>query len=230
MQGRTCSRLNRACGAHSFYHLVRTYQYSRRHVEAEGHSQYAGSAQSRFTGGLYGQVSRLLAGQDAVDVGRLPDRSIGVDEAFAEFVQCRTAMEDEIVAELDLREEQAMLAAGLLSHFCSEERGERASHFWRRSTGPKGRASPRAPAAFGFRACDEGIRTLLEVDAFRAHAVGEPVMLIEADAGGEQKIGTDAHEHPSPLPVIDIEVVLDDPAVRDRKMPSVRLAVARSPS
>jgi len=52
------------------------------------------------------------------------------------------------------------------------------------------------------------------------------MMLIEADAGGERKVGTDADEHPSPLPVVDIEVVLNHPAVGDLKMPAVGFAVA----
>jgi hypothetical protein len=51
-------------------------------------------------------------------------------------------------------------------------------------------------------------------------------MLIEADARGERKIGTNAHEHPAPPPVIDVEVVLNDPPICDLKMPSVRFAVA----
>jgi hypothetical protein len=54
----------------------------------------------------------------------------------------------------------------------------------------------------------------------------QPMMLIETDAGGERKVGTDADKHPSPLPVVDIEVVLNHPAVGDLKVPSVRLAVA----
>src|ERR1700746_1887743 len=76
------------------------------------------------------------------------------------------------------------------------------------------------------RAFGEGIARLFEVDAFLAHPVRKPVMLIEADAGGERKIRTDAHEHPSPPPVIDVEVVLHDPSVCDLEMPSVGLAVA----
>src|ERR1700719_2360727 len=72
----------------------------------------------------------------------------------------------------------------------------------------------------------ERVGELLEVDALLTHAVGQPMMLIEADAGGERQVGTDADKHPSPLPVVDIEVVLDDPAVGDLKVPSVRLAVA----
>jgi hypothetical protein len=52
------------------------------------------------------------------------------------------------------------------------------------------------------------------------------MMLIEADAGGERQVGTDADKHPSPLPVVDIEVVLNHPAIGDLKMPAVRFAVA----
>src|ERR1700732_5556375 len=52
------------------------------------------------------------------------------------------------------------------------------------------------------------------------------MMLIEADAGGERQIGTDADEHPPPLPVVDIEIILDDPAVGDLQMPAVRFTVA----
>ena len=58
------------------------------------------------------------------------------------------------------------------------------------------------------------------------HALGQPMMLIEADAGGERQVGTDADKHPSPLPVVHIEVVLGHPAIGDLKMPAVRFAVA----
>jgi hypothetical protein len=33
------------------------------------------------------------------------------------------------------------------------------------------------------------------------------MMLIEADARGEWKVRADAHEHPSPVPVVDVKVV-----------------------
>ena len=81
------------------------------------------------------------------------------------------------------------------------------------------------PATFG-RASGEGIAALLEVVRLLAHTVRKPVMLIEADASREWKIRTDAHEHPSPAPVIDVEVVMHDPPVCDLEMPSVSLAVA----
>ena len=58
------------------------------------------------------------ATEDHCDLVGLPDCSIGIEQAFTEVVQCRAAMEDEVVAELDLREEQPMLAARLLPLPC----------------------------------------------------------------------------------------------------------------
>jgi hypothetical protein len=59
-----------------------------------------------------------LATEDRCDFVRLSDRSICIGQAFAELLQCRTAMKDSVVAELDLREEQKMPAARLLSLYC----------------------------------------------------------------------------------------------------------------
>ena len=42
-------------------------------------------------------------------------------------------------------------------------------------------------------------------------------MLVEADTGGEWKVGANAHEHSSPVPVVDVKVVLNDPALRELK-------------
>ena len=52
------------------------------------------------------------APEDHGDLVGLPDCSIGVQQSFTEVVQRRTAMKDEVVAKLDLREKQAMLTAG----------------------------------------------------------------------------------------------------------------------
>ena len=167
------------------------------------------------------------AAEDHGDLVGLSDCSIGVEQAFAEIVQCRAATEDEVVAKLDLREEQPVLAAGLLPLSCSEEgREARQPLLAAGQQVPRGERVGELLKALGRRAFDEGIGALLEVDALLTHAVGQPVMLIEADAGGERKVGTDADEHPSPLPVVDVEVVLDNPSVRDLQMPAVRLAVA----
>ena len=53
-----------------------------------------------------------------------------------------------------------------------------------------------------------------------------PVMLIEAHPGRERKVRADANKDPAPALVVDIKVVLHDPAVGDLKMPAVELLVA----
>src|ERR1700731_2540714 len=82
--------------------------------------------------------------------------------------------------------------------------------------------------AIGCRACQEGVGELLESDAALAQAIGQPMVLIEADTGGEWKVGAHAHEHSPPVPVVNVKVVLNDPAISDLKMPSVRDLIANS--
>src|SRR5215475_12241374 len=66
---------------------------------------------------------------------------------FSEIVQRRTATEDEVVAVLDLRKEQSVLAARLLSLSCGEEwREARQPFFGRRSPDLEGSASRRVLA------------------------------------------------------------------------------------
>src|SRR5260370_15018343 len=72
----------------------------------------------------------------------------------------------------------------------------------------------------GCRAFQEGIGELLESDAVLAQAIGQPMVLIEADTRGEWKVGADAHEHSSPVPLVNVKVVLNDPAISDLEMPS----------
>ena len=60
--------------------------------------------------------------EDHSDFVGLSDRSIGIEQSLAEVVQRCTTTEDEVVAELDLREEQSMLTARFLSLVCREER------------------------------------------------------------------------------------------------------------
>jgi hypothetical protein len=62
-----------------------------------------------------------LAAKNDGNLVRLSDGSIGVKQTFAEIVQRHTATEDEVVAVLDLRKEQAVLAASMLSLFCGKE-------------------------------------------------------------------------------------------------------------
>ena len=52
------------------------------------------------------------------------------------------------------------------------------------------------------------------------------MMLIETDSRRERQVRAHAHKHSTPAPVVDIEVVLHDPAVSDLQVPAVRLPVA----
>ena len=51
-------------------------------------------------------------------------------------------------------------------------------------------------------------------------------MLVEAHAGREREVGTQAHEHPAPLGVGQVKVVLVDPASRVLEMPAIALPIA----
>src|SRR6516164_10319136 len=70
-------------------------------------------------------------------------------------------------------------------------------------------------------AFEKGIGTLLKIDAFRAHALSQPVVLVEANARGKGQIGTDAHEHPTPVLVVDVKIILHDPTLRQLGVPAV---------
>jgi len=80
--------------------------------------------------------------------------------------------------------------------------------------------------ALGPPASEKSVGALLEVDPFLAHAVRQPVMLIETNPGREREVRAHANEDPAPALVVDIKVVLHDPAVCDLKMPAVELLVA----
>ena len=70
-------------------------------------------------------------------------------------------------------------------------------------------------------AFDKCIGTLLKIDAFGAHAVSQPMVLIEANARREGKIGTNANEHPTPTLVVNVKVILHDPALSQLQVPAV---------
>src|ERR1700730_1736096 len=56
---------------------------------------------------------------------------------------------------------------------------------------------------------------------------GYPVVLIQADPGGERKVRAYANEHLSPLSILYIEVVLVNPAILGFQMPLLSLADRR---
>ncbi|MFQ5929007.1 MAG: hypothetical protein ACE5MK_04870 [Acidobacteriota bacterium] len=51
-------------------------------------------------------------------------------------------------------------------------------------------------------------------------------MLIQANACREGKVRADSHEHPAPASVVQVEIVLLDPALLQLQMPAVFLLVA----
>ncbi|HKN10560.1 MAG TPA: hypothetical protein VJ376_13920 [Pseudomonadota bacterium] len=67
---------------------------------------------------------------------------------------------------------------------------------------------------------------MLKVDAFLAHAVCQPMMLVEADPRRERQVGTHAHEHAAPSLVVDVEIEVYDPALGKLQMPAVYRPVA----
>jgi hypothetical protein len=80
----------------------------------------------------------------------------------------------------------------------------------------------------GCRASQEGVGELLESDTALAQAIGQPVVLIEADTGGEWKVGAHADEYSTPAPIVDVKIVLNDPTLSDLEMPSIRDLIANS--
>jgi hypothetical protein len=65
----------------------------------------------------------------------------------------------------------------------------------------------------GFGAPHESVRALLKVDAFVAHTVCQPMMLVEADPRRERQVGAHGHEHAAPSLVIDVEIELYNPTL-----------------
>jgi hypothetical protein len=54
------------------------------------------------------------------------------------------------------------------------------------------------------------------------------VVLIEAHSGSKRKVWAQADEHSSPAGIVEVEVVLDDPALRHLEVPTIILLVAVS--
>src|SRR5580704_313402 len=70
-------------------------------------------------------------------------------------------------------------------------------------------------------AAQKGIRTLVEINAFFAHALCQAVVLGRTDARREQQVGAHAHEHRPPALIVYVKVVLHHPALRELQMPAV---------
>jgi hypothetical protein len=72
----------------------------------------------------------------------------------------------------------------------------------------------------------ERIGALLEIDLLLAHPDGQPVMLVQAYPSREGKVWTHPDEHSSPAGVVEVEVVLNDPALSHLEMPAIVLLIA----
>ena len=64
----------------------------------------------------------------------------------------------------------------------------------------------------GVTAAQEGVGGLLKVDVLLLHTPGEPVMLVETEACGKGEVWAQTDEHPAPVAIVDVEVVLHDPS------------------
>ena len=124
-----------------------------------------------------------------------------------------------------------MLAARLSALSFAEERGEAGEPFLAAARQILGRQGVgQLLETLRCAAAQKSIRALLEIEVLLMHAVGQPVMLIETDPRREWQIRAHANEHPAPAPVVNIEVVVHDPAVGDLQVPAVRFPVADRPS
>jgi hypothetical protein len=62
--------------------------------------------------------------------------------------------------------------------------------------------------ALGDTAAHQGIGALLTVDTLRPEPIGQPVMLVQTDPRREGKVRAEPDEHPAPVAIVDVEVVL----------------------
>ena len=166
---------------------------------------------------------RDLATEDGREFRGLPNGAIRIEQALTEGVQCRPPAEDQVVRVLDLREEEPMLTARGSSLRRREERGEGPQPLLRTAVDVAGgQAVGEGLQSGGIAARQERIGLLAKPNPLRAQAGRDPVMLIEAHSGRERKIGAQPYEHPAPLGVVQVEVVLDDPPSRVLEMPAIR--------
>jgi hypothetical protein len=165
-----------------------------------------------------------LAAQNHGDLVGLTDGEVGVQESLPQGIEGSSAMENEIIAILDLSKEQTMLTTGLFALLFREEGSEAVQPL---ATADqqivRGQRIGEFLKPLGVRATQEGIGGLLSV--LLLHAAGEPVMLVETDACRKRKIGGDANEHSAPVTTVQVEVVLNDPALSQLQVPAIVLLV-----
>ncbi len=136
-------------------------------------------------------------------------------------------MEAQVVAVLDLGEEEPVLAPGLGALAGAAEGREGGEPLL-----PAGEQVGRGEGVregletTGVCAGEEGVGTLPGADPGLPQAVREPVVLVQAHAGRGGEVGAHAHGEPAPAPVVDVEVVLEDPVLRELQLPAIVFLIA----
>src|SRR6516164_9502391 len=162
------------------------------------------------------------ATEDQCEFVGLTDRAVGVEEPLLKGIDSSATAKDQIVGVLYLGKKQPVLNAGVLSLFGSEKGREADQPLLR--TGDHlvgGEGIGEFLKGFRIGTLHEGVGALLKTNALLLHAQSQPVVLIETDARGEREMGTDPHKHLSPTGVLDIEIVLLDPAPLHFQMPTI---------
>ena len=124
-----------------------------------------------------------FAAEDDGELVGLANGPVGIQQPFSQLVQGGTPPEDEIVAVLDLREEQAVLAAGLFAFFLGEERrqiGQPLLSALDQVVG--GQGVGQFLQGFGIATAEESIAALAEADALFSQTQPQPVMLIQTNS------------------------------------------------
>src|SRR5262249_7351611 len=122
--------------------------------------------------------------------------------------------------------EKTMLASGLLAFLVRNERGERCQPFLTTlQQVPRGERVGEFLQAQRMATLQEGVGTRLKIDSLFPHSNRQPVVLVEADSRGKWEIGTHAHEHPAPVRIVHVEVILIHPALLVLQMRAIVVLV-----
>ena len=123
-----------------------------------------------------------LATEDHGNLVGLADRTVSVQQSLAELIQCGPPAKDQVVTIFYLGEEEPMLTAATFAFAFSEEWSQTGQPFL--STAEQiigGQGICQLLQLLRMTAFQKCIGTLLEINAFAAHPVSQPMVLIEAD-------------------------------------------------
>lgn len=172
------------------------------------------------------QLARVVRGHPAAEDGRdavgLADRAVGIEQPGSPLIERRAPLEDQVVAVLGLREEEPMLTAGLTTFLGREERRERAEPLLAaRHQVVRGETIGERLEAVGVAALEERVSALPKGDPFFSEPVGQPVMLVQADARREREVRTHAHTQAAPALVVEVDVAVRHPPLGELEVPPV---------